>query len=275
MIPFPHIDPVIVSFGPFKIGSLSIGPIALRWYGLMYVLGFVAAWWLAHRRAKQPGSTWKPQDVEDLIFFCALGVILGGRIGWVLFYGLVEEIHDPSLILRIWDGGMSFHGGLIGVVLALVIFALRRGRNIMDVCDFTTPLPALGLMFGRIGNFINGELWGKETDVPWGFAVNGVTRHASQLYESFLEGLVLFTIIWFFTSKTRPRLAPTGLWLICYGVFRFTIEFVRIPDANRGYLLWGWVTEGQLLCVPMVALGAYLLHWSYRVKQPSGNVRAA
>jgi phosphatidylglycerol:prolipoprotein diacylglycerol transferase len=263
MITYPHIDPVIISFGP----------VAVRWYGLMYVCGFLSAWWLARRRAVQPGSTWKIQDVEDLIFFAAMGVILGGRIGWVLFYGLSDELSEPLLLFKIWKGGMSFHGGLIGVVLALALFARRRGRSIMDVCDFTTPLPALGLMFGRIGNFINGELWGKPTDVSWAFIVDGEPRHASQLYEAALEGLVLFFIVWLFTRKPRPQLAPTGLWLLCYGVFRFLIEFVRIPDANRGYLLWNWVTEGQLLCLPMILLGAYILAWAYRRNRPSGNLQ--
>jgi len=261
MIPYPHINPNIV----------TLGPVALHWYGLMYVLGFVAGWWLAHRRAAQPGSTWKPKDVEDLIFYAAIGVIFGGRIGSVLFYGMDEELNDYWYVFKIWKGGMSFHGGLIGVILALVLFAKQRGRSIMDVYDFTVPLPALGLMFGRIGNFINGELWGKPTDVPWAFVVDGTPRHASQLYESFLEGLVLFIIIWLFTRKAKPQLAPTGLWLLCYGVFRFAVEFVRIPDANRGYLLWGWVTEGQLLCLPMIVLGMYILTWSYRHKRPSGN----
>jgi len=266
MITYPHIDPNIV----------SIGPVTLRWYGLMYVLGFVSAWWLAHRRAAQPNSTWKSQDVEDLIFFAALGVILGGRIGWILFYGFTEELRDPLLLFRIWEGGMSFHGGLIGVVVALIWFARRRGRAVMDVCDFTTPLPALGLMFGRIGNFINGELWGKQTDVPWAFVVDGVPKHASQLYEATLEGLVLFIIVWVFTSKPRPQLSATGLWLLGYGVFRFLIEFVRVPDSNRGYLLFGWVTEGQLLCLPMIAVGVYILYWAFRTKRPSGNyVQAA
>lgn len=267
MIIYPHINPNIVSFGP----------VALRWYGLMYVLGFISAWWLARKRASQPGSTWKQQDVEDLIFFAAMGVIFGGRIGWILFYGFTEELQRPSLLFRIWEGGMSFHGGLIGVTLALVLFARSRGRSIMDVGDFTVPLPALGLMFGRIGNFINGELWGKPTDVPWAFIVDGTPRHASQLYESVLEGLVLFIIIWLFTRKPKPQFAPSGLWLLCYGTFRFLIEFVRVPDANRGYLLadrfqfLDWVTEGQLLCVPMIATGIYILVWSYRRNRPSGN----
>lgn len=261
MITYPHISPIIFAVGPF----------AIRWYGLMYVFGFISGWWLARRRAAQPGSTWKPVDVDDLIFYAALGVIAGGRIGWVLFYGIEEVIREPVRALRIWEGGMSFHGGLLGVLIAIALFARRRGRKIADVFDFTAPLPALGLLFGRIGNFINGELWGKPTDVPWAFVVDGTPRHASQLYEAGLEGLVLFLIIWFYTAKPRPQLAPTGVWLICYGVFRFAVEFVRIPDANRGYLLWGWVTEGQILCVPMILVGVVVLAWAYRRNRASGN----
>jgi phosphatidylglycerol---prolipoprotein diacylglyceryl transferase len=261
MMTYPKIDPIIFSVGPF----------AVRWYGLMYVLGFISAWWLARYRAKKPGSSWKPLDVDDLIFFCAVGVILGGRLGWVLFYGIEDVVKEPLRALRIWEGGMSFHGGLLGVLIAMALFARRRARSIGDVFDFTAPLPALGLFFGRIGNFINGELWGKPTDVPWAFIVNGEARHPSQLYEASLEGLALFLIMWFYTAKPRPRWAPTGLWLICYGVFRFTVEFVRVPDENRGYLLWGWVTEGQILSTPMVIAGIIVLTAAYRLNQPSGN----
>jgi phosphatidylglycerol:prolipoprotein diacylglycerol transferase len=200
---------------------------------------------------------------------------LGGRIGWVLFYGIEDVIRDPMRAIRIWEGGMSFHGGLLGVLVAVMLFARTRGRALGDVADFTAPLPALGIFFGRLGNFINGELWGKVTDVPWAFIVNGEPRHASQLYEGFLEGLVLFTIVWLYTSKPRPRWAASGLWLICYGVFRFLIEFVRVPDENRGYLLWGWVTEGQILSTPMVLFGAFMMWSAYRRNQPSGNLVAA
>lgn len=265
MLTYPQIDPII----------FAVGPLAVRWYGLMYVLGFAAAWLLARRRAKQPGSTWKPLDIDDLIFFCAIGVILGGRIGWVLFYGIEDVIREPMRALRIWEGGMSFHGGLLGVLCAAILFARTRGRALGDVADFISPLPALGIFFGRVGNFINGELWGKVTDVPWAFVVNGQPRHASQLYEAFLEGLVLFAIVWLYTSKPRPRWAAISLWLICYGVFRFAIEFVRVPDDNRGYLLWGWVTEGQLLSAPMVLAGALMMWGAYRRNRPSGNLVAA
>src|SRR5690349_3798865 len=165
MIQYPHIDPVIFSVGPF----FGYGPLAVRWYGLMYVIGFAAAWLLARKRAAAPGSTWKPVDVDDLIFFCALGVIAGGRIGWILFYGFSEMIEDPLMIFRIWQGGMSFHGGLLGVITAAALFAKFRKRTFEDVADFTAVLPAIGLLTGRIGNFINGELWGKQTDVPWAF----------------------------------------------------------------------------------------------------------
>ena len=261
MFVYPNFNPI----------ALSLGPLHVRWYGLMYLVGFLGAWWLARRRAAAPGSTWKPVDVDDLIFYCAVGVILGGRLGWCLFYGIEQVIANPIMIFRIWDGGMSFHGGLAGVLVALAMFANRRGRALVDVFDFTAPLPAIGFGAGRIGNFINGELWGKPTDVPWAVIVDGVPRHASQLYEALLEGLVLFLVIWWFTSKPRPRWAPSGLFLVCYGVFRFGVEFVRVPDENRGYLLLGWVTMGQLLSLPMIVAGLWMLAVAYRRRVPSGN----
>jgi phosphatidylglycerol---prolipoprotein diacylglyceryl transferase len=264
MLTYPHIDPVAISFGWIKI----------RWYGLMYVLGFIAAWLLARRRASAPESTWKPLDVDDLIFFAALGVIIGGRLGWVLFYGIEDVIADPLRLIRIWEGGMSFHGGMTGVLVAIAIFARRRGRRIADVFDFTAPLPTLGLFFGRIGNFINGELWGKPTNVPWAFVVDGVPLHPSQLYEAILEGLVLFVLMWWFTSRPRPRLATSGLFLVAYGIFRFAVEFVRVPDLNRGYLLFDWVTMGQILSTPMIVIGLVLLAIAYRRNEPSGNYTA-
>ncbi len=228
MIPYPAIDPII----------FSVGPLAVRWYGLMYVIGFAAAWWLARRRAARPDSSWQPIEVDDVIFFAAIGVILGGRLGWIAFYGGEQVMEDPVTIIRIWEGGMSFHGGLIGAILAVLIFARQRARRFADVLDFMAPLPGLGIFAGRIGNFINGELWGKPTDAPWGFVVdptplyevqaNEVKRlcerfgvdpcvlhvHASQLYEGLLEGLLLFIVLWLFTRKPRPRLAPSGLFLI-------------------------------------------------------------
>ena len=263
MLAYPQPDPI----------AFSIGPLHVRWYGLMYLLGFLAAWWLARRRAADARSTWKPTDVDDLIFYSAVGVILGGRLGWMLFYGTERILADPASVIRIWEGGMSFHGGLIGVLAALGLFASRRSRSIGDVFDFTAPLPAIGFGAGRIGNFINGELWGKPTDVPWAFLVDGVPRHASQLYEALLEGLLLFVILWWFTSTPRPRWAPSGLFLVCYGVFRFAVEFVRVPDENRGYLFLGWVTMGQLLSLPMIVAGLWMLAYAYRGNTPSGNYR--
>jgi phosphatidylglycerol---prolipoprotein diacylglyceryl transferase len=261
MIQYPGFNPI----------AFSIGPVKVHWYGIMYLLGFGAGWLLARYRAAKPGSSWKPQDVDDFIFFAMLGVILGGRIGYVLFYGLTFWAKDPLYPFKIWDGGMSFHGGMLGVIIAVSLFAWRRGRNVADVLDFTAPLPGLGLFFGRIGNFINGELWGKVTTVPWGFKVNGEVRHASQLYEAFFEGLVLFTILWVFTSRPRPRLAPSGLFLILYGIARFLIEFVRLPDEHIGYLAGGWLTEGQVLSFPMIIVGIVLMAYAYRARSPSGN----
>jgi phosphatidylglycerol---prolipoprotein diacylglyceryl transferase len=285
MIQYPAIDPIIV----------SLGPLAIRWYGLTYVIAFAVAWWLGRRRAAQPTSTWKPTDVDDLIFYGALGVILGGRIGWVLFYGFERLIDDPLMILRIWEGGMSFHGGLIGVILAEILFARRQRRKVVDVLDYLAPLPGIGIFAVRCANFINGELWGKPTQAPWGFIVDPATLHpsqqaealrmcerfnidpcvlhvhASQLYEGVLEGLVVFAILWIYTAKPRPQLAPGGLFLLCYGVFRFAVEFVRVPDENRGYLIFDWVTMGQILSTPMIVAGLVMLIIAYRRNQPSGN----
>ena len=271
MLHYPGFNPIAFEIGPL----FGYGPIRVHWYGIMYLIGFAGGWLLARRRASRPGSTWKPNDVDDLIFFCMLGVILGGRIGYILFYGLSFWAKDPWYPFKIWEGGMSFHGGLLGAMGALVLFARLRKRKIADVFDFAAPLPALGIFAGRIGNFINGELWGKPTTAPWGFNVNGQVLHASQLYEATLEGLVLFIALWVFTSRPRPRLAPAGLFLVIYGSARFLVEFVRVPDAQLGYLFGGWFTMGQLLSLPMILLGAAFLWWAYRKREPSGNLAAA
>jgi phosphatidylglycerol:prolipoprotein diacylglycerol transferase len=265
----------MLKYPAFNKIALQVGPIKVHWYGIMYLLGFAAAWWLARRRAARARSTWTAADVDDLIFFCMLGVILGGRIGYVLFYGLKFWGEDPWYPLKIWEGGMSFHGGLLGVIAAMTLFAWRRGRKVLDVYDFTAPLPALGLFFGRVGNFINGELWGKVTTVPWGFEVNGQVRHPSQLYEAALEGLLLFAVLWWFTTRPRPRGAASALFLIIYGCARFIVEFVRVPDEHIGYLAGNWLTEGQLLSLPMIIAGVGLFGWAYRTHAASGNVAAA
>lgn len=267
MIAYPHINPVAV----------RIGPLAIHWYGIMYLIGFAAAWFLARRRAAQPGSSWRAVDVDDFLFYAMLGVILGGRIGYVLFYGLPLWRADALYPLKIWEGGMSFHGGLLGVLTATAVFAWRRGRHVGDVFDFTAPLPGIGLFCGRIGNFINGELWGKPTDVPWAFLVpnpNGgppIPRHPSQLYEALFEGLVLFSVLWVFTRRPRPRYAPSGLFLLLYSLARIGVEFVREPDVGIGYLAFGWLTMGQLLSLPMLVGGVLLLWYAYTYRIPSGN----
>jgi phosphatidylglycerol---prolipoprotein diacylglyceryl transferase len=290
MIPYPDINPI----------ALRLGPIKVHWYGIMYLLGFITAWLLARWRAARPGSTWKAVDVDDLIFFGMIGGILGGRIGYVLVYGLsFWTAQNPWYPIEIWDGGMSIHGGLVGALVALWIFARRRGRSFGDVLDFTAPLPEPGLFFGRMGNFINGELWGKPTTLPWGFIVDPRHLHPSQasnalsecarfgilpcilrvqpsqLYEGFLEGIVLFVVMWWFTARPRPRFAPSGLFLLLYGIFRFLVEFVRVPDPQIGYLAWGWLTMGQLLSLPMILAGVALLGYAYRARARSGNFATA
>jgi len=254
MFTYPDIDPVIFEIGPLKI----------RWYGLMYLIGFVFAWFLARRRAR---LDWTPLDVEqvdDLIFYCMLGVILGGRLGYCFVYGSDQLLSDPLYVFKIWDGGMSFHGGLVGVMAAVWLFARKLGRRFWELGDFVAPLAPLGLGFGRIGNFINGELWGGPTDMPWGFRVGGEVLHPSQLYEAALEGFALFAIVWFYSARPRPAGAVSGVFLVGYGVFRFFVEFFRQPDEHLGYLLFGWVTMGQILSLPMIVLGALLWRWALR-----------
>jgi phosphatidylglycerol:prolipoprotein diacylglycerol transferase len=262
MFTYSEIDPI----------ALQLGPLAVRWYGLMYVIGILGGWWLGRVQARRPWSKLTELQVDDMVTWIALGVILGGRVGSVLFYNFGEFIGDPMMLLRIWEGGMSFHGGFLGVLLAMWLYGRRIGVNFWNLTDFIAPLVTIGLGAGRIGNFINGELWGKVTDVPWAVVVYGTPRHASQLYEALLEGLVMFIILWVYASKERPRMAVSALFLICYGVFRFSVEFVRLPDAHIGYMAWGWLTRGQVLTIPMIIGGLALIMLAYR--KPSTVVAA-
>lgn len=262
---FPQIDPVIFQFGP----------IGLRWYGLMYLLGFIFARWLGVRRAKQPSSHWTVEQVDSLLFNCFLGVFLGGRIGYVLFYQFDYFIQDPLYLFRVWEGGMSFHGGLIGVIVAMIITSKLQQRLFWQTADFMAPLIPFGLGMGRIGNFINDELWGRVTDVPWAvlFPSGGyLPRHPSQLYEALLEGLVLFLILNWFIKKPRPIGATAGLFLFFYGLFRFIVEFFREPDAQLGLYFGQHISMGQILSTPMILLGAIIIIWAYHhSSQKSGQ----
>ncbi len=253
MLNYPDIDPVAISLGPFQV----------YWYGLMYVVGFVSAWFLGRRRAARIGLT--HDDIGDLLFYAAIGVVVGGRLGYALFYGLGQWAGDPLWIFRVWDGGMSFHGGLAGVLLASWWFARKKGLAYFTLTDFVAPLVPIGLGAGRIGNFINRELPGRVTELPWGMPFPGLgpqPRHPSALYEAVLEGLVLFLVLWFVSAKPRARGLLSGLFLALYGLFRFAVEFVRLPDAHIGYLAFGWVTMGMLLTLPMIVGGLVLIAWS-------------
>jgi phosphatidylglycerol:prolipoprotein diacylglycerol transferase len=267
----PDIDPIAISFPAFEIFGRVFHP-AIHWYGLMYVIGFVGGWWVGRLRAARPGSGWRPEEIGDLVFYVALGTILGGRLGYVLFYNLPFYAQNPLKIFALWDGGMSFHGGMLGVGAALWFYARHTRRGWWATVDFLAPLAPLGLGPGRLGNFINQELWGKVTDVPWGmvFKTGGpLPRHPSQLYELALEGVVLFLVMRWYSARPRPAGAITGLFLICYGVFRFLVEFVREPDLQLGYLAFDWVTMGQILSVPMVLFGAWLIWRAYRSDRPA------
>ncbi|GGX87427.1 prolipoprotein diacylglyceryl transferase [Litchfieldella qijiaojingensis] len=253
MLTYPNIDPV----------AIQIGPLAVHWYGLMYVVGFLAAWWLGRRRAARIGLT--GEDIGDLLFYGAIGVVAGGRLGYVLFYGLDRLLDNPLWLFQVWDGGMSFHGGLIGVLLAAWLFARKHRLAFFQLTDFVAPLVPIGLGAGRIGNFINHELPGRVTELPWGMpfpSMGPEPRHPSSLYEALLEGALLFAILWFVSATPRSRGMISGLFLLLYGVFRFSVEFVRLPDAHIGFIAFGWVTMGMLLTLPMIAAGLALIAWS-------------
>ncbi|MEQ9884041.1 prolipoprotein diacylglyceryl transferase [Pectobacterium brasiliense] len=279
---FPQFDPVI----------FSIGPLALHWYGLMYLVGFVFAMWLAVRRANKPGSGWTKDEVENLLYMGFLGVFVGGRLGYVLFYAFPSFLENPLYLFKVWDGGMSFHGGLMGVICVMLWFAHRTKRHFFQVADFIAPLIPFGLGAGRLGNFINGELWGRvTTDTPWAMLFPGsrgedmalavsnpqwqaifnqygmLPRHPSQLYQMMLEGVALFIILNIFILKSRPMGSVSGLFLIGYGMFRIITEFFRQPDAQLG-LFGGLFSMGQILSLPMVIAGILMMVWAYR-RQPA------
>jgi phosphatidylglycerol:prolipoprotein diacylglycerol transferase len=256
MLVHPNIDPV----------AFSIGPLAVRWYGLMYLAGFAAAWWLGLQRIKKGLAPVTRAQFDDLIFLAVAGVILGGRLGYVLFYKPTYYASHPLEIFAVWQGGMSFHGGLLGVMAAMAFAARRHKIDWLRLMDFIAPLCPLGFAAGRMGNFLNGELWGRVTDLPWGMVFRGAEgpRHPSQLYEFALEGLALFALLWWFSSKPRPRGQVSALFLLGYGIFRFIAEFGREPDSYLGFLALG-LTMGQWLCVPMILGGIGLFAWSRRL----------
>jgi len=286
MIYLHQIDPVAIYFPAFSVFGKSFAP-SLHWYGLAYFCGFLLAWWFGRRRIVAgflPAVT--AQQLGDLMYYGILGVILGGRIGYVLFYSFADFLENPGMIVRIWEGGMSFHGGLVGVLLAAWLWARRQRVHLIDVMDFIAPLAPIGLGLGRIANFIGAELWGKYTGAGWGVvfptdpalwgqsaeslqqafasgALDGFARHPSQLYQAALEGLALWGVLWWYSARPRPRYAVSGLFALLYGMFRFVVEFVRVPDADIGYLAFGWLTMGQVLSLPLVGLGLYWL-WRSR-----------
>ena len=281
MLTYPDFDPV----------AFSIGPLKVHWYGITYLIGFLGCYLAAWVRVKRKyASGWTVDQVGDLLFYVALGVVIGGRIGYTLFYAYTSdgqwlEWQNPLYIFQVWDGGMSFHGGLLGVLVAIALFARKYKKHYFDVVDLSAVVVPIGLAAGRIGNFINGELWGKVSTLPWAMRIPCVGTHftgseycqhivsgyslprqPTQLYEFLLEGVVMFVVLFLFTMKPRPRMAASGLFALLYGCFRFAVEFVRLPDPQFGYLAFGWLTMGQVLSLPLIIIGIVLLVLAYRRK---------
>ncbi|WP_397533403.1 prolipoprotein diacylglyceryl transferase [Roseateles sp.] len=259
----PQFDPI----------ALKIGPLAIHWYGLTYLAAFGLFMFLAGRRVAQPWNAaagWSRRDVDDLLFFGVLGVVLGGRLGYVLFYKPAYYLQHPLEILAVWQGGMAFHGGLLGVIVAMALFARLRGRSFFAVTDLIAPCVPTGLAAGRLGNFINGELWGRAADpaLPWAMVFpqaqdGGIARHPSQLYQFFGEGLLLFVLLWFYARKPRATGEISGLFLIGYGLLRFAAEYFREPDRFLGLQALN-LSQGQWLSLPMIAAGILILAWARR-----------
>lgn len=274
---YPDIDPV----------ALAIGPLKIHWYGVSYMLAFLSAWWLMRRRAIRLPE-WSVRQIDDLLFYAVLGVILGGRIGYILFYSFDDWLADPVRLFRVWEGGMSFHGGLLGVLIAMWLLARQQQKTFFQVTDFIAPFVPVGLLMGRLGNFVNGELWGGPTNLPWGMQVRceefyylcqsklqlpagtelSPALHPSQLYEALLEGLVLFVVLNYLVTRKWPTMAISGAFLLFYGLFRSLIEMVRMPDAHIGYLYSDWLTMGILLSLPMMMAGLLLIGLAYRNRHP-------
>jgi len=262
MLLHPQFDPV----------AFQIGPLSVHWYGLMYLVGFSMAWFLGRWRIRHSLAKVRQNDFEDLLFVCMIGVILGGRLGYVFFYKPFFYLAHPERIFYLWEGGMSFHGGLVGVMLAIWIFAMRRKYKFLELGDLLAPLVPLGLAAGRLGNFINGELWGRPTNLPWGMvfpsAHDGIPRHPSQLYQLGLEGILLFIVVWLFASKPRPTGQVSAVFLMGYGIARFLAEWAREPDAFLGLLAAG-LTMGQWLSLPMVVAGVLIYRFSATRSNPT------
>ncbi len=260
MLIHPQFDPVAV----------HLGPLAIRWYGLMYLVAFGLVLVLGRLRIKRGLTVMTNQMLDDLLFYGMLGVILGGRLGYIVFYKLGDYLQHPLDIFKVWEGGMSFHGGLIGVITAMLLFARSRKLSFFQVSDFIAPLVPLGLAAGRVGNFINGELWGRAANpsLPWAMIFpqaqdGGIPRHPSQLYAVGLEGIALFILVWWFSSKPKPRAAVSGLFLLGYGCARFSVEFFREPDSFLGLLALG-MSMGQWLSLPMILIGIVMMAWAYK-----------